>query len=100
MLPPEAFGSPTWTRTATYRRRGRRVLQHEHVVLARVDADQPLPSTDARTPEELEDYTGHRWWNVEEIVDSTERFFPGRLPELLPALLAGEPVAEPFEWWS
>jgi 8-oxo-dGTP pyrophosphatase MutT (NUDIX family) len=99
-LSPEAFGPPLWTRTATYVRRGRRVLQHEHVVLARVAADQPAPSKDARTPEELEDYTGHRWWTVEEVVVSDERFFPGRLPEILPAFLAGEQVAEAFEWWS
>jgi hypothetical protein len=69
-------------------------------VLARVPGDQPSPASDARTPEELEDYTGHRWWTVAEVVGSGERFFPGRLPELLPALLAGEPVAEPFEWWN
>jgi 8-oxo-dGTP pyrophosphatase MutT (NUDIX family) len=99
-LPPEAFGPPLWTRTATYVRRGRRVLQHEHVVLARVAADEPAPSKDARTPEELEDYTGHRWWTVEEVVASDERFFPGRLPQILPAFLAGEQVAEAFEWWS
>jgi 8-oxo-dGTP pyrophosphatase MutT (NUDIX family) len=97
---PQAFGPPTWTRTATYLRRGRRVLQHELVVLARVAADQPAPASDARTPEELEDYTGHRWWTVEEVVGSDERFFPGRLPEILPAFLAGQPVAEPFEWWN
>ena len=48
----------------------------------------------------LEDYTGHRWWTADEVVRSRERFFPGRLPELLPACLAGEPVAEPFEWWN
>ena len=97
---PEAFGPPTWTRTATYLRRGRRVLQHELVVLARVASDQPAPASDARTPEELEDYTGHRWWTVEEVVASGERFFPGRLPGILPAFLAGASVAEPFEWWN
>lgn len=28
------------------------------------------------------------------------RFYPGRLAELLPRLLAGETIDEPFELWS
>jgi hypothetical protein len=28
------------------------------------------------------------------------RFYPGRLPELLPKFLAGEHIDEPFERWS
>ena len=37
---------------------------------------------------------------VDEVAGSAERFFPGRLPGILPAFLAGESVAEPFEWWN
>ncbi|MFI5101356.1 MAG: NUDIX hydrolase [Actinomycetes bacterium] len=94
------FGPPTWIRAATYLRRGRRVLQHELVVAVRVTGRGPEPVRDNRTAEELEDYTGHRWWLVPEVVAAGERFFPGRLPELLPAFLAGEPIEEPFEWWN
>ena len=60
----------------------------------------PQPRPDDRTAEELEDYPGHRWWTVADVVGSAERFFPGRLPELLPGFLAGERVDEPFEWWN
>jgi hypothetical protein len=49
---------------------------------------------------ELDSYLAARWWPVEELLTTTERCYPGRLPELLPALLAGEPVDEPFELWS
>ena len=35
-----------------------------------------------------------------EILGSAERFYPGRLPELLPAFLAGEAIDEPFEFWN
>jgi hypothetical protein len=28
------------------------------------------------------------------------RFYPGRLPELLPRFLAGEAIDEPFERWN
>ena len=93
-------GAPTWSRSATYLRRGRRILQHEQVVVARVASVAPTPARDGRTPEELEDYVGHRWWVVGDVVASAERFFPGRLPDLLVPFLAGEPIVEPFEWWN
>jgi hypothetical protein len=28
------------------------------------------------------------------------RFYPGRLPELLPVFLAGQTIDEPFEFWN
>jgi hypothetical protein len=37
---------------------------------------------------------------VAEIIQSQERFYPGRLPELLPRFLAGEDIDEPFEYWN
>jgi len=97
---PEEFSAPSWTRAATYLRRGRRVLQHELVVSLRLGLDGADPAPDNRTPEELEDYTGHRWWAVDEVAQSAERFFPGRLPRLLEPFLAGERIVEPFEWWN
>ena len=53
-----------------------------------------------RTPEELEEYVASRWWTADEVAASAERFFPGTLPELLPRLLAGESIDEPFEFWN
>ena len=100
VLPPDRIGPVTWRRTATYRRRHRRFLQHELVLAVRLDEPEPALRADGRTPEELEEYLGHRWWPVEEITASTARFFPGRLPELLPAFLRGEPIDEPFEHWN
>jgi 8-oxo-dGTP pyrophosphatase MutT (NUDIX family) len=100
VLPTGSFEPSTWTRTATYLRRGRRVLQHEHVVAATIALTAPAPSREHRTAEELEDYVGHRWWSVEEVRNSKARFFPGRLPDLLAAFLAGERIVEPFEWWN
>ena len=41
-----------------------------------------------------------RWWEPAEIQSSRERFYPGRLPELLPAFLAGCAIDEPFERWN
>lgn len=94
------LGPPGWTRSATYLRRGRRTLQHEVVVALSVDDLAPVPSVHGRTPEEREDYVGHRWWPVAELTASVERFFPGRLPELIGPFLSGERIEEAFEWWN
>lgn len=99
-LDADQVGDPTWRRAATYHRRHRRTLQHEVVVLARLTRSAPTVGGGARTPEEREEYLGHRWWPVAEVASSTQRFFPGRLPALLPRFLAGERIDEPFEHWN
>ncbi len=100
VVPVGAVGPATWSRAATYLRRGRRVLQHELVVAVRAGGPGPAPVRDGRTPEELEDYVGHRWWPVAELAVSADRFFPGSLPALVRRFLAGERIVEPFEWWN
>jgi 8-oxo-dGTP pyrophosphatase MutT (NUDIX family) len=100
VLDPGQVSPPAWRRDSTWRSRGKRRLQHEVVVRARVAADQPAITGDGRTAEEHEDFVTHRWWRVPEITGSKERFYPGRLPELLPGFLAGQTIDEPFERWS
>jgi 8-oxo-dGTP pyrophosphatase MutT (NUDIX family) len=100
VIDPAQVGQPAWRRDSTWRSRGKRRLQHEVVVLARVALEQPAVVDGGRTPEEVEDYVTARWWRVPEIVASRARFYPGRLPELLPRFLAGEVIDEPFERWS
>jgi len=99
-LPVAELGQPRWTRTATYLRRGRRTLQHEIVVALRVDLHAPEPAVQGRTVHELADYVGHRWWPLADLRSSTERFFPGRLPELIDPFMSGALIDEPFEWWN
>jgi 8-oxo-dGTP pyrophosphatase MutT (NUDIX family) len=99
-LDPAACGPPSWRRDTTWRSRGLRRLQHEVVVGARVRGLRPAIRTDGRTANELEVYVDARWWEVGDILGSIERFYPGRLPELLPAFLAGEAIDEPFEFWD
>jgi 8-oxo-dGTP pyrophosphatase MutT (NUDIX family) len=96
----EHVGPPTWRRTASFRHRDRRHLQHEVVALVRIADVAPNMDVRGRRDYELEDYTGFRWWPVDEITTSGERFYPGRLPDLLPMLLAGIEVDEPFELFS
>jgi 8-oxo-dGTP pyrophosphatase MutT (NUDIX family) len=100
VLDPGDVGPPAWRRDATWHSRGVRRIQHEVVVLARVAADQPDIIDGGRTPTELEDYVGFRWWQAGDILASTERFYPGRLAEFLTAFLAGQVIDEPFERWN
>jgi len=97
---PGRFGPPRWRRSATWYGRGLRRLQHEVIVRADVPGHRPEISHAGQTANELEEYVGSRWWEVADIAASTERFYPGRLPVLLPAFLAGEDIDEPFERWN
>jgi 8-oxo-dGTP pyrophosphatase MutT (NUDIX family) len=99
-LDPAQISPPTWRRDSTWRSRGQRRLQHEVVVYAQIAADQPPVTDGGRTPEETEDYLTARWWHPREVTSSRERFYPGRLPELLPRFLARETIDEPFEHWN
>lgn len=100
LLYPAQVRPPTWRRDSTWRSRGKRRLQHEIVVYAQLAADQPPVTDGGRTAEETEDYVTARWWGVPEITRSPVRFYPSRLPELLPRFLAGETIDEPFERWN
>lgn len=96
----DQVGPPRWRRTATWTARGIRRLQHEVVVPVRLDADRPAIADGGRTPDEREEYVEARWWEVGDVLASSERFYPGLLPELLPAFLAGAELTEPFERWN
>jgi 8-oxo-dGTP pyrophosphatase MutT (NUDIX family) len=93
-------GEPSWRRTASFRHRDLRHLQHEVVVEVRLDAPGEAIDEGERLDYEKEDYFGFRWWAIDEILGSAERFYPGRLPALLPRFLAGEAIDEPFELFS
>ena len=99
-ISPAQVGPPLWRRSSTWTARGVRRLQHEVVMLVQLDEREPAISDGGRTADELEEYVGTRWWTPAEISASPDRFYPGRLPELLPAFLAGAQIAEPFEHWN
>lgn len=95
-----AVGPPRWRRTASYRYRGARRLQHEVVAVVGVPGDAPPLDVSGQLPNEVEDYLAWRWMPLAELTASADRFYPGRLPTLLPRLLAGEAIDEPFELFS
>jgi 8-oxo-dGTP pyrophosphatase MutT (NUDIX family) len=99
-ISPGQVGDPTWRRRATFRYRGDRYVNNEVVVVVRLPDPEPRIDGAGRVGFEDEDYFDFRWWPVAEIVGSADRFYPGRLPELLNPYLAGTPIDEPFEEWS
>jgi 8-oxo-dGTP pyrophosphatase MutT (NUDIX family) len=100
VVSPAQVGPPRWRRTSTWTARGVRRLQHEVVVPVRLDADRPPITDGGRTTEELEEYIEARWWDIGDLLASSERFYPGQLAALLPAFLAGAELTEPFERWN
>ena len=93
-------GPPNWTRTATFRLKSVRRVQDEVVVAVPVAGIAPELDVGAQFDYERDAYLAHRWWPRDELCATDERCYPGRLPALLPAFLAGERVDEPFEVWS
>jgi 8-oxo-dGTP pyrophosphatase MutT (NUDIX family) len=93
-------GIPTWRRRATFRLRDMRRVNDEVVVLVRLECADPVVDGSRRLAIEQEDYFDFRWWPVPDVVSSNERFYPGRLPQLLSAVLEGRQIDEPLEVWS
>ncbi|MCC8251537.1 NUDIX hydrolase [Saccharothrix luteola] len=94
------LGPPNWRRRASFRSRQRRHLQDEVIVTLRLPIPGPDIDGSERVEYEREDYFDFRWWPTAEICASRERFYPGRLPVLLPAVLEGQEIDEPFELFS
>ena len=100
VVPAADVGDATWRRRATFRYRGERRVNNEVIVLVRLPTAGPAVDGTGRVDFEDEDYFDFRWWPVKELTASRDRFYPGRLPELLGPFLAGEQIDEPFEHWS
>ncbi|HEX2176209.1 MAG TPA: NUDIX domain-containing protein [Nocardioidaceae bacterium] len=96
----DAIGPPTWRRRVTFQHAGARRLQEEVVVAVRLRGPGTAVDETQQLPDELETYLGYHWWTVTEVERSHERFFPGRLPDLLRRFLSGEQIEEPFEYFS
>jgi 8-oxo-dGTP pyrophosphatase MutT (NUDIX family) len=93
-------GLPTWRRRASFRHRQNRHVQDETIVTLRLSVPAPNIDESQRLDYERDDYFAFRWWPTPEILNSRERFYPGRLPTLLNPFLNGEEINEPFELWS
>lgn len=102
VVPPSCVRPAAWTRSATFRSLGRRRWQRElvHLVDLRGMAHELPVTALAQTDDELKRHLGRQWWNLADIARDDVRFYPGDLARLLPLLLAGERIEEPFEAWG
>jgi hypothetical protein len=93
-----AVGPLVWTQESTFQFRGTRhwTRCHGRVVRTSPEALSPLALTD----DEQGSILGQRWWTPEELATSDERFFPRELPALVPQVLAGSRVDQPFDTWD
>lgn len=95
---PAAVGPLAWTQESTFLHRGQRRWSRCHGRVVRVDA------TTAIAPELTDDeqgtILGQRWFAAEDLADPGLRFFPRELPALLPQLVAGERIDQPFDAWD
>lgn len=89
------LGPCVWLRELEFSWDGRRVRQREHIFAARVAEFEP--TLDGFEAYELDLLPEHRWWTVEEIERSRERFGPRRLGTLLRELLANGYPPEPID---
>jgi TDG/mug DNA glycosylase family protein len=73
---------PVHERTHVLPGAGRLRIQHDRFWVVRVDSIEVRPTIDL----EAENVTGHRWWTIDELERTDERFSPPELPDLLRAL--------------
>jgi 8-oxo-dGTP pyrophosphatase MutT (NUDIX family) len=89
------LGPCVWRREIEFCSRGRVIRQRERFYVARVEVFEPRPAQ--VEADELATILGQRWWTVEEIEGSRQRFGPRRLGPLLRDLLRGGWPAQPLD---
>lgn len=98
MVDPAAVGPLVWTQESTFLHRGERRFTRCHGRVVRVS--QGAAGQVALTDDEQGTILGQHWFTREELAASGDRFFPQNVVSLLPRVLAGERVDEPFDAWD
>lgn len=96
---PENIVLPSWRRQVSYTYRGVRWQQDERILAVRVGEASPAIADSFRQGAEKDDVLDARWWSLQQISASGERFYPRSLPALLPRFLRGEMLEEQPESW-
>ena len=99
VVDPSAVGPLQWTQESTFLFRSVRRWSRCHGRVVRL-ADPAAAAAPVLTDDEQGSILGLRWWTAAELAVTGARFFPRHVPALLPRLLAGERVDEPFDTWD
>ena len=95
---PAHVGPLVWTQESTFLHRGERRFTRCHGRVVRVSTG--AVAAPALTDDEQGTILGQRWFTASELAASPDRFFPRNVVALLPRVLAGERVDEPFDAWD
>ena len=98
VVSPSDVGPLVWTQESTFLHRGRRHVARCHGRVVRVASAEA--GATSLTPDEQDTILGRRWWTLAELAGTADRFFPRNVPSLLPRVLRGERVDEPFDDWD
>ena len=96
---PAAVGPLVWTQDSTFLHRGQRRFARCHGRVVRV-ADPTACRLPQLMDDERDTILDRRWWTAAELSATSARFFPRSVPSLVPRVLAGERVDEPFDTWD
>jgi 8-oxo-dGTP pyrophosphatase MutT (NUDIX family) len=82
---PQALGEPVWFEVAEFPFDGRWYRQEQQFFLLRV----PAWEIDTAGFDEVEraSVDGHRWWTLDELATTDERYYPSGLPGLVHTLV-------------
>jgi len=85
---PEDLGEPIWREATEFPFAGQWYRQEQQFFLARIgEWEVDTAGFDAVERDTID---AHRWWTVDELAGTTERFYPTDLPELLRRALGSE----------
>lgn len=98
VVAPEQVGPLAWTQDSSFEHRSAHHVSRCHGRVVKVAAT--TPAEQSLTVEEQDTILGQRWWSRDQLASASERFFPRNLASLLPRVLAGDRVDEPFDDWE
>lgn len=84
-LQVDNFIATPFSRTSSFYFEGRHYHQHERFFAARLPSFSPNPKH--LTPMELRSILGHKWWSLEELMQTGERVYPAQLNSWLAFVL-------------
>ncbi len=81
----ESLGPPIWHQRTDFPFDGRWYRQEQEFFAVRVESvDISIDGFDAVERQSID---AHRWWSVDELAKTDERFYPAELPQLLREIL-------------